>query len=112
MRSLFPAYLPLLVIIFIVVARRPADILRRRGAVSPETAQPLDDISDRDRRRLERLMAEGLVREASPGRYYFDRATERARLRQRMPWLIGAIVLLAALGIAMFYFGREVTPSP
>ncbi|HEX8848389.1 MAG TPA: hypothetical protein VF761_02560 [Gemmatimonadaceae bacterium] len=111
MRNLLPTWIALLAVFIVIISRRPIDILRRRGAVSPETAQPLDDISAADRRRLERLMAQGLVREASPGRYYFDRATERARFRQRAPWLLGLVVLLLLLAVVMFYLGRGVTPT-
>lgn len=111
MRSLFPAYLPLLVIIIIVVSRRPANMLRRRGAISPETAQSLDDLNPRDRRRLERLVAAGVVREASPGRYYHDLAGERARVRRKMPWMITLIVILALIAIALgWYNAHHVRP--
>lgn len=107
MRSLFPMYLPLLVIIIVVVARRPANMLRRRGATSPETAQPLDDLAPRDRQRLDRLLAAGVVREAAPGRYYHDLAGERARMRRKMPWLVGLIVILAIVAIALGWYNMH-----
>ena len=113
MRNMLPIYISLIAIVIIVLSRRPADMLRRRGAVSPDTAQPLDDISPADRRRLERLMAQGLVREASPGRYYFDVAAERARLRSRMPWLLALIALLFAAAIVLHYYNtRSAPPLP
>ncbi|HWE41144.1 MAG TPA: hypothetical protein VG432_01470 [Gemmatimonadaceae bacterium] len=107
MRSLFPAYLPLLVIVIIVVARRPANMLRRRGAISPETAQRLDDLNERDRRRLDRLIASGVVREAAPSLYYHDVAAERARVRAKMPWLIGLAVILALVAIALGWYNAH-----
>ena len=111
MRSLFPAYLPLLVIIIVVVSRRPANMLRRRGAISPETAQPLDDLNPRDRQRLERLIASGVVREAAPGTYYHDLAGERERVRRKMPWMVALIVILAIVAIALgWYNAHHVRP--
>ena len=113
MRSLFPIYLPLFVIFFIVISRRPANILRRRGAISPDTAQPLDDLKASDRQRLDRLIAAGVVREATPGRYYHDVAGERARMRRKMPWLLGLIVILGIVAIALgWYAAHHVRPLP
>ena len=66
MRSTFPLFIPLFVIILVVLSRRPATLLRRRGAISPDTAQPLDDLSANDRRRLNLLISQGVVREAAP----------------------------------------------
>lgn len=107
MRSFFPAYLPILVIIIIVISRRPANLLRRRGAISPETAQPLDDLSAGDRRRLDRLIASGVVREGAPGLYYHDLAGERARVRAKMPWLIGLAVILAVIALALGWYNAH-----
>jgi hypothetical protein len=107
MRSLFPLYLPLLVIIIIVVSRRPANMLRRRGATSPDTAQSLDELNPRDRARLDRLIASGVVREASPGRYYHDLAAEQARIRKRMPWLVGLIVILAIVAVTLGWYNAH-----
>jgi hypothetical protein len=113
MRSLFPAYLPLLVIIIVVVSRRPANMLRRRGAISAETAQPLDDLKPRDRQRLDRLIASGVVREAAPGLYYHDLAAERARMRAKMPWLVGLALILAIVAVALgWYNAHHVRPLP
>lgn len=113
MYSYFPNYLPLLVFVIILVARRPAHTLRKRGAITPETAQALDDLKPRDRGRLDRLMAQGVVREVTPGRYYYDMSTERARMKQRVPWLIAVAVALGVLAIALSYFARHrVTPLP
>ena len=111
MRSMFPAYFPILVILIIVVSRRPATLLRRRGAISPETAQPLGDLSANDRRRLDRLVAQGIVREAGPGLYYHDLAGERERVRRKMPWLVALIVVLAIIALALgWYESHRVVP--
>ena len=106
MRNLFPTFLALFVIFMVIISRRPIEMLRRRGATSPDTAQPLDDLSAADRRRLDRLIAQGLIREASPGRYYFDVAEQRARIAKRMPWLIALIVVLALVAVWLYYYAR------
>ena len=110
MRSLLPAYLPLFVIIVIILARRPATLLRRRGAISPDTAQSLDDLSANNRRRLDKLVAQGVVREATPGRYYHDLEGERARMRRKLPWLIALIVVLAIVAIALGWWASDHVP--
>ena len=106
MTSYFPTFFPLFVVVLLVVARRPINLLRKRGAVSPETAQPIDDLSASDRRRFEQWKAQGIIREAAPGRYYYDHAAERARARKRMPWLIGLIVVLLVVMLVLLYFAR------
>ena len=111
MRSYFPTFLPVFVIIIIVIARRPANMLRRRGAITPETAQPLDDLKAGDRRRLDRLIATGVVREAAPGLYYHDVAADRARVRAKMPLMIGLVVILAIIALALgWYNAHHVRP--
>lgn len=106
MRNLLPTFIALFVVFIVIVSRRPIEMLRRRGATSPDTAQPLDGISASDRRRLERLIAQGLIREASPGRYYFDVAEQRARFARRVPWLIALVVLLAIVAFWLAYYTR------
>jgi hypothetical protein len=100
MRSIFPIFISLFVILLVVLSRRPATLLRRRGAISPDTAQPLDDLRSNDRRRLDLLVRQGVIREAGPGRYYHDLAGERARMRRKMPWMIALIIVLAIIAIA------------
>ena len=113
MISHFPTYLPFFAFVIIILARRPAHMLRKRGAITPETAQSLDDLKPRDRARLDRLMAQGIVREAAPGRYYHDISAERARMKQRAPWLIAVAVALVVLAVVLSYFAsHRVTPLP
>jgi hypothetical protein len=111
-RSLFPTFLPLFVIVIVMIARRPAIRLRKRGAVSPETAQPLDDLRGGDEMRLRRLVDQGVVRATPDGRYYYDAAGQRALLRARLPLLIGLLVTLFAISIALgLWLGRR-APAP
>ena len=111
MVSLLPIYLSLLVIIIVAGSRRPANMLRRRGAISPETAQPLDDLKPSDRQRLQRLIARGVVGEAAPGLYYHDVAGERERMRRKTPWLVALAVILAIVAIALgWYASHHVRP--
>lgn len=113
MISYFPSYLPFFVFVVIILARRPAHMLRKRGAITPETAQSLDDLRPRDRARLDRLIAQGVVREAAPGQYYYDISAERARMKQRAPWLVAVAVALGVLAVALSYFANHrVTPLP
>ena len=113
MRSLLPIYLSLLVVIIVAVSRRPANMLRRRGAISPETAQRLDDLKPGDRRRLELLVKRGVVREAAPGLYYHDLAAEQARVRRKMPWLVALAIVLAIIALALgWYNAHQVRPLP
>ena len=113
MRSSFPALLPILVIFMIIVSRRPLHMLRRRGATTPETAQRLDDLKPGDRRRLDSLIARGIIRETVPGTYYYDVAAERAQVQKKIPWLIALAVVLALVAVALAYFGNhQVKPLP
>ncbi len=113
MRSSFPTLFPLFAIFIIIILRRPAHMLKRRGAISAETAQRLDDIKPSDRRRLDNLVARGIIREASPGQYYFDLEAERAQSRMLRPWLVGAVVVLGLVALGLWYFRQpHVRPLP
>ena len=93
-RNTFPTLLPFFVVFIAVIARRPVRILRERGAVSPESAVPLDDLSAGDRRRLERLVARESIRQTATGAYYYDAERERQLRTARVPWLVGLAVVL------------------
>ena len=112
--SPFPGFLPLFVIFMVIIAQRPATRLRRKGAVSPETALPRDQIgmTKGDERRFERLLRQGLIREGPrPGTYYYDAAGQRAKMRRTLPILLGVVVALSAVvfGIA-WWVGQRGTP--
>jgi hypothetical protein len=107
-----PSLLPLFVIFIVIVAQRPATRLRRKGAVSPETALPRDQIgmTKADQRRFERLLEQGLIREGpTPGTYYYDAAGQRAKMRRTLPIVLGVIVVLSAVifGVAWWLAQRR-----
>jgi len=107
-----PSFLPLFVIFVVIIAQRPATHLRRKGAVSPETAIPRDQIgmTKADERRFDRLLREGLIREGpTPGTYYYDAAGQRAKMRRTLPIAIGIVVVLsvAILGLTWWLAQRR-----
>ena len=86
-------------------ARSVTRSLLAAGADRCETAQPLGDLSLPRRRALQRLLRQGVVREAG-GRYWLDGAAYerwRAARLQRVMWILllvaAAMVALAILGI-------------
>jgi hypothetical protein len=110
--SPFPGFLPLFVIFVVIIAQRPATRLRRKGAVSPETALPRDQIgmTKADERRFARLLRQGLIREGpTPGTYYYDAAGQRAKMRRALPTVLGLVVALAAVifGVAWWIARRR-----
>jgi len=107
-----PSFLPLFAIFIVIVAQRPATRLRRKGAVSPETALPRDQIgmTKADERRFERLLREGVIHEGpTPGTYYYDAAGQRAKMRRALPIVLGLVLALLAviLGVAWWTAHRR-----
>jgi hypothetical protein len=51
--------------------------------------------------------------EATPGLYDHDLAAERARMRAKMPWLLGLALILAIVAVALgWYNAHHVRPLP
>ena len=110
--SPLPSLLPLFVIFIVVIAQRPATRLRRKGAVSPETALPRDQIgmTKADERRFDRLLRQGLIREGpTPGTYYYDAAGQRAKMRRTLPIVLGLIaaVVVVTFGVVWWIAQRR-----
>jgi len=82
--------------------RRIVRHLREQGAVSPGAAEPLDDLRRLERRRLPRLVARGVVLEASPGRYYLDEDAWGAYRRGRLLLALGLMAALLLAGLVAF----------
>lgn len=74
--------------------------LMHADAVSAANAQPLDGLRWLQARRLARLVAKGVVREASPGRYYLsipDLATHMTMRRHRVAVAMALVFVLFAV---------------
>ena len=76
--------------------------LMRANAVSPELAQPLDGLPWMQTRRLARLLAARVIREAEPSRFYVDAPTlvDHVTAQRRR----AAIVLAVVLGIVALLY--------
>jgi hypothetical protein len=85
------------------IVRRLIDL----GAISPEGARPLPDLSHVERRGLARLRELGAVHEAAPGTYWLDheRFAEYTRHRRRI-LILAVIAVLIALFFVVELSGR------
>jgi hypothetical protein len=84
-----------------IAERRLIMRLLRAGAVSADTAAPLDGLRWIQARRLARLLAAGVVREAAPQRYYLEAPALADRLtarRRRALFLMLIVLALFGLG--------------
>lgn len=83
--------------------REIVDVYRSVGATAPDTARGPDDLGVHRHVAFNRLVARGVLREASGGRYYLDEPTWNAlrRLRRRMALVVTAVAILVAL-VVMF----------
>ena len=83
----------------LIAERRVILRLMRAGAVSGETARPLDNLRWMQARRLKRLVDAGVVQEARPGRYYLNvpaLADHMTARRQRAALLLVVVLALIA----------------
>ena len=80
--------------------RRVVRRLEREGAVSPETARPLAELSRIERGRLVRLIDLGAIHEAAPGSYWLDR--DRYAVYADHKRRIAILIVLAVL-VALFF---------
>jgi hypothetical protein len=92
--------------IIVGTERRLVRELRIRGALSPQTATPLETTMAVQRWRLSRLMSQGVIRETSPSMRYLDEDGYRAyRRRRRIRAAVAAatvivlFIFLAAVGV-------------
>src|SRR5262245_448440 len=81
--------------------------LRNQGAVSPERARELGDLTGLRRRRLTHLVRNGVVREAGPQSYDLDEnAWAEHRATQRRRALFVFAIFLAAVLVIWLFAGR------
>ena len=72
------------------------------GALDPPSARPLAEMGLEESRALRRLQRHEVVRESSPGCFYFDEATWQAVRSTRLRMILmtlGALVLTALVGV-------------
>ncbi|MES2058402.1 MAG: hypothetical protein V4564_20865 [Pseudomonadota bacterium] len=86
------------------VRGRTAEIFLARHAITPGDA--IEHVpAQRDRRAFERLRAKGIVREAAPGRYWFNipaaLADAEALSRRMVPIAVGVALLVVVAAIAL-----------
>jgi len=87
--------------------RRVVRRLEREGAVSPETARPLSDLTRIERGRLARLLELGAIQEAGAKGYWLDR--ERYAVyadHKRRITILAVIAILVALFFVVELAGR------
>ena len=79
--------------------REVRDDFIRAQATSPATAKTLAEIGIDESHAVKRLARRAVIREASPGVFYFDEDVWKAvrSMRRRMAFLLGVALLLAAL---------------
>ena len=83
--------------------REVVDDFRRVGATSPSTAKSLADVGLEDSWPVRRLQRRAVIREPEPGVMYLDEEVWQAvrRTRRRVALVLGAMILLLALGIGI-----------
>ena len=84
--------------------REVKDLFFDKDAFSPERAVEFDPRLPIQRRFLEQLIAEGVIHELSPGRYWFDLEVYQEQRHKQFVWsvrilLLGAVVFLLVFAI-------------
>ena len=86
-------------------ARREVEkLFRDHDAFSPERAIEFNPSVPIQRRYLEQLIADGVVHEVEPGRYWFDEPAYKEMQRQRLAWTmrvlaVGFFVFIVILAV-------------
>lgn len=71
------------------------------GAISPASARSSSDLGVHERFAWIRLVERGVIREAAPGRYYFDEPTWVALRRRRRQLALVLMIFVGVLAVAM-----------
>ena len=71
------------------------------GAVSPSSARSPTDLGVHERFAWMRLVERGVIREAAPGRYYFDEPTWVALRQRRRRVAVVVIIVCVVLAVAV-----------
>ncbi|MDT8759655.1 hypothetical protein MZO42_13195 [Sphingomonas psychrotolerans] len=100
---------PIIAAVMVQARKRIAAHFLVHHAISPEDAVPYVPTKGMAEKQFRRMRAEGIVREASPGRFWFDReawkAAEEAKRRVLIPVLLILLLVLAVIPL-FFYRGH------
>ncbi len=89
----------------VIAERRLTDRLLRANAVWPGNGQPLDGLRWIERRRLQRLIAAGVIREEGDGRYYLYAPAYAARMSGRRQRIVIIMLFVVAAGLLAALLG-------
>jgi len=89
----------------VIAERRLIDRLLRSNAVWPGNGQPLDGLRWIESRRLQRLIAAGVIRDEGDGRYYLYAPAYAARMSGRRQRVLIAMLFVIAAGLLAALFG-------
>lgn len=73
-----------------------------KNAFSPDRAVEFAPRAPIQQRYLEQLICEGVVHEASPGRYWFDLPAYKEMRRQRFAWTLRIIAVGVIVALVIF----------
>ena len=73
-----------------------------QDAFSPDRAVEFETRMPAQQRYLERLIAEGVVHETAPGRYWLDLSAYRDQRRQRFVWSMWMLALFAVIAFVVW----------
>ena len=79
------------------------DRLRKSGALQRNTAQPLPDLNRWERRRVDSLIARGVIRRATRATYYLDRdaLSELHALQGKVVFSVAVVVAGVIAGVIL-----------
>ena len=74
------------------------------GAISPDTAADLAQIGCRDSRLFRSLVSRGVIRQASPGKFYIDMQSASEFRKNRLLRALTALVIILGIAALVMYF--------
>ena len=80
----------------------PINECRRRGALSPSTARPRDELDPRRDPEFDRLVFSGTIRQARPGYFYLHGVPEDTEGRLLLHHPLTRLLLVAALSLVLW----------
>jgi hypothetical protein len=82
--------------------REVEELFFDKDAFSADRAVEFETRMPAQRRYLEQLIAEGVVHESEPGRYWLDLGVYRERRRERAVWTFWIVVLFAIILVVVW----------